>query len=297
MALNLLQTAPLSVLTKILPWIVYTHQLYSLTSLSERWIWSQPAPFPTFWLLKRWRFHLVLSYLKLLTAGITADLLFSLGTHPSPSITSLPFGFLPTFLITTPQSSSWPTWPLLIFPGRVCLDSPTSFVLSLFTTPGEVTFSQDGLHKFWGLVQNENVGSFSKQWLSFQDGTSRVWVSSMGLWQLYKLHVHEASTVFNSRTSSAQCLPGFYFQPRPLSWALGLNTILYDNHSLFDHQYPPSRFWFTPDSFTHQLWGKTHTLPELQCLSVKSASLCGSWCKYQGGESITDVDNIPYQQL
>lgn len=100
----------------------------------------------------------------------------------------------------TPQSSSWPTWPLPIFPGRVCLDSPTSFVLSLFTAPGEATFSQDGLHKFWGLVQNENVGSFSKQWLSFQDGTSRVWVSSMGLWQLYKLHVHEASHVFNSRT-------------------------------------------------------------------------------------------------
>lgn len=43
--------------------------------------------------------------------------------------------------------------------------------------------------------------------------------------------------------------------------------------------------------------GKTLTLSELQCLGVKSASLCGSLSKYQGGKSITDVDNIPYQQL
>lgn len=43
--------------------------------------------------------------------------------------------------------------------------------------------------------------------------------------------------------------------------------------------------------------GKTLTLSELQCLSVKSVSLCGSLCKYQGGNSITDVANIRYQQL
>ena len=55
--------------------------------------------------------------------------------------------------------------PSPICPGGVCLDSPTSFVLSLFTAPGEVTFSQDGLHKLWGLLQNESSGSFSKQWL------------------------------------------------------------------------------------------------------------------------------------
>ena len=44
--------------------------------------------------------------------------------------------------------------------------------------------------------------------------------------------------------------------------------------------------------------GKILTLSELQCLSVKSVSLCGSLCKYQGSSnSITDVANIRYQQL
>ena len=52
---------------------------------------------------------------------------------------------------------------------------------------------------------------------------------------------------------SPQWLSSLHLKPRPLSWALGLNTILYDDHSLFDHQSPPGRFWFTPDSFTHQL--------------------------------------------
>lgn len=143
--------------------------------------------------------------------------------------------------------------PSPICPGGVCLDSPTSFVLSLFTAPGEVTFSQMGYINFEAYCKTKVQGPFLNNDYTFQDGTGRVWVSSRGLWQLCKLHVREAGPVFNSRTWSAQCFPGLCFQPRPLSWALGLNTILYDDHSLFDHQSPPGRFWFTPDSFTHQL--------------------------------------------
>ena len=81
-------------------------------------------------------FVLVFSCLDPSTAGDTADPLFSLGTPPSPSITSLPFGFLPIFLIIIPQSSSWPTQPLPVLPGGVCPDSAhcLAVVLSLFTS-------------------------------------------------------------------------------------------------------------------------------------------------------------------
>lgn len=68
-------------------------------------------------------FVLVFGCMDPYTAGDTADPLFSLGTPPSPSITSLPFGFLPIFLIIIPESSSWPTQSLPVLPGGVCPDS------------------------------------------------------------------------------------------------------------------------------------------------------------------------------
>ena len=169
------------------------------------------------------------------------------------SITSLPSGFLPTFLITTPQSSSWPSCPLQYAQVEFAWIRPLPLSL-VYSQPQEKShFPRMGYINFEAYCKTKVQGPFLNNDYTFQDGTGRVWVSSRGLWQLCKLHVREAGPVFNSRTWSAQCFPGLCFQPRPLSWALGLNTILYDDHSLFDHQSPPGRFWFTPDSFTHQL--------------------------------------------
>ena len=97
----------------------------------------------------------------------------------------------------------------------------------------------------------------------FQDDMSRAWVSSMGPWQLHELHVHEAGPVFNCRTSSAQCLLGLYFQPRPLFCALGLNTILYEHHSLLLQVDFVLLLMLSLTSCV--MLGKTLTVSELQC--------------------------------
>lgn len=220
------------------------------------------------------KIHLVLSYLNLLTAGTSHQ------TYPSlleliPPYRPFPLVFFLLFslLLHSPLHGQVALSPIL--PGGFAWIQPTSFVLSLFTAREKSHFPRMGYINLRPTTKWKFQGPFLNNDYTFQDGTGRVWVSSRGLWQLCRdcmlLKLVLCSTLELGVRSVSQAL---YFQPRPLSWALGLNTTLYDDHSLFDHQSPPGRFCLllTVSLTSCVMLGKTLTL-WTAVFSVKSVSM------------------------